>query len=302
MKKSITKIMSLLTMVAVVMFGCVSVSADEVSTKSKTISEIQINCDMFAKNSSTENSIECGSGATYSATVKYSDGTVATGDDSKVTWTVSGSNSEDNVYTEEKVNSDNNCAIFVYAPFHYKDNLVLTATSVADSNVSATYDVEVFDEHKYGSPTFFSFIGDETGEIELTGEAPQVSESWNVSTCEYTATVPENTYQADGYTFLHWEDEDGNVYNAGDTITIKTTGSPSRYFLYAVWESDEQETTVNRGTAVSESTADEAVASSGNPSDTSPKTGDNDGCVLFMAIMFALATGVSVYMIRKKHN
>lgn len=285
--------------------GCVSVSADEVSTKSKTIAKIQINCDMFAKNSSTEKSIECGSGATYSATVKYSDGTVARGDDSKVTWTVTGSNNKDNVYTEEKLNSDNNCAIFVYAPFHYKDNLVLTATSVVDSNVSATYDVEVFDEHKYGPSSFFSFIGDETGEIDLTGEAPQVSESWNVDTCEYTATVPENTYKADGYSFLYWGDDNGNEYNPGDTITIKTTGSPSKYTLYAVWQSDDSDTE-NDDSEVSESTADEAFTSSDNSSDnssdTSPATGDNDVYVLLMAIMFALATGVSVYMIRKNHN
>ncbi len=160
-------------------------------TNEKKVSTIEIKCDSFTKNDSTENSIECGSGSTFSATVKYSDGTTATGDDAKVQWKITGSDSNNNVYT--KVN------------------------------------------------------------------------------------------------------DDGNKYNVGDTITVKTTGSPSICNLYGVWKSDTTDETTESADN-NTSTADE---SSGSDM-TSPKTGNNDGLLIVMFSLCLVAIcGVCVYKIKK---
>lgn len=290
MNKKMSAIVAVI-IVLMMSFCTINVMAVE-NTNEKKVSTIEIKCDSFTKNDSTEKSIECGSGSTFSATVKYSDGTTATGDDAKVQWKITGSDSNNNVYT--KVNDDEN-SIYVYAPYHYADKLNLTATSVTNNTVSGTYDVEVFDEHSTGPSNFFIFNSSDDEELDVTGDEPTFEEKWNNETCEYSVTAPKNSYELDGYTFLYWKDDDGNKYNVGDTITVKTTGSPSICNLYGVWKSDTTDETTESADN-NTSTADE---SSGSDM-TSPKTGNNDGLLIVMFSLCLVAIcGVCVYKIKK---
>ena len=123
----------------------------------------------------------------------------------------------------------------------------------------------------------------------------QLLKKWNNETCEYSVTAPKNSYELDGYTFLYWKDDDGNKYNVGDTITVKTTGSPSICNLYGVWKSDTTDETTESADN-NTSTADE---SSGSDM-TSPKTGNNDGLLIVMFSLCLVAIcGVCVYKIKK---
>ncbi len=300
MKKNLIKTVSILTIVVMMVFCTVNVMAVE-NSKEKTVGKIEIKCESFAKNDSTENSIECGSASTFSATVKYSDGTIAKGDDGKVNWSVVGSNSENNIYT--KVNDDN--SIYIYAPYHYSNKLTLTATSGVDNKVKGNYQVEVFDKHNYGPSKFFNFIASVDDELTVNGNEPTVDEKWDLSKCEYSITAPENTYKIDGYTFLYWQDEDDNNYNVGDKITVKTTGTPSICNLYGVWKSDSTEDTIT--TENSDEVGNNQTTTTANKTSTpdeyslsSPKTGDRDMLfIVLISVCLATLCGVCVYKIKK---
>lgn len=302
MKSKVITLFSVLTLVLMLSFGTINVMAAENNNK-KEISKVEIKCEKFTKNDSTENSIESGSGSTFSATVMYSDGTVATGDDAKVKWNISGGNSENNIYTSESIKDDKS-NIYVYAPYHYSDKLVLTATSVANANVSGSYDVEVFDKHSSYSPSnFFSFNATDNDELTVTGEKPVVTEKWNNKTGEYETTAPENPYKIDGYTFLYWKDEDGNKYNVGDKIAVKTTGNPSVCHLYGVWKADETDNTTSTNTSTSTTSSSNANSTPdeySNNETTSPKTGSNDMLIFALLSISLLAVcGVCIYKIKR---
>ena len=68
MNKSIIRLFSALTVLLLMSFCTINVMAAE-NTNEKKVSTIEIKCDSFAKNDSTENSIECGSGSTFSVSL-----------------------------------------------------------------------------------------------------------------------------------------------------------------------------------------------------------------------------------------
>ena len=70
----------------------------------------------------------------------------------------------------------------------------------------------------------------EAGHENATGDAPTEDDTAEGK----TITIAENTFTLTGYTFVGWKDQDGNVYNPGDTLTVGN----KNIILTAQWEVD----------------------------------------------------------------
>lgn len=70
----------------------------------------------------------------------------------------------------------------------------------------------------------------EAGHEDATGDAPTEDDTAEGK----TITIAENTFTLTGYTFVGWKDQDGNVYNPGDTLRVGNKD----IILTAQWEVD----------------------------------------------------------------
>lgn len=128
--------------------------------------------------------------------------------------------------------------------------------------------------------TFYTFSQGEVPESTITGRAAIFTEIWNADTNEYSVTLPENTYQANGYRFVGWQNGFGKVYQPGEVVTLHELQDWKDCKFSAVWERAEQSIEVK-------------------PS-TSPNTGDPTNMSALLGWM--IVGGAIMFVARTKRN
>lgn len=285
----------LITILIGVINNPINIQAEE---NQDVVANIELNYDYIPKNGSNAHNLTWGSDIGISAKVLYSDGMVASNEDSKVTWTVSSVlNNTVQVATTEYVNLDGQESLEIYAPYNYCDELVITACLANNTDIQATYQLKVIDGTEWNGTNFFKFLANEPKGTDVSGKAPKVKETWDVKEKAYSVVLPENLYKVKGYRFRYWEDNLGKQYKPGETLTVSVK-DVSYYSLKAAWKV-EQIKKVEETPKVTESTVSKGKSKKQNTE--APKTGDVSGETRIWCVA-AVVSVIGIYVCYKGRN
>lgn len=215
---------------SIVLLPCM-ISQISKANETQKANEITIGCDFIPKNGSDAHNLTWGSciGLYASTDLENQDSST------KIKWNVESTmNSETKVSVSEYKTSKGYDGIKIYAPFGYSDTLSVTALLEDNTVTSEKYELNIIDGTKWNGTHFFRFYSGETDGLTVKGTAPEFFEEWDVQSQTYTITLPENSFQVDKLEFLHWKDEEGNIYQPGEKLTVSYTGE-TFYPIYAVW-------------------------------------------------------------------
>lgn len=274
-------------------------------TSKEEIKKIEITYDYIPKNGSDDHNLMWGSSMGIYAKVILSDGTVADGDSGEINWEIKEKSGKtiQSVHTEYTT-SQGYQGLEIYAPYGYTEELIIKAVSKNNTGISSSYQINTIstsaifgDKLKVGK-TFFRFNSNEPDGKKVAGKEPLFTEEWDKENTSYSVTLPENTYQIEGYEFKGWKDENGKLYQPEETLIIELTGSEAFYELNAAWKKTSyteivttQPVTTENQTISEKPTENTSTASSvesnktGSQTTQAPKTGDTGSRFIICFIM-----------------
>lgn len=281
------------TILCTILTAIISIPTNAQTTKEE-VEKIEVTYDYIPKDGSDEHNLMWGSSMGIYAKLILSDGTAADIDNDEIYWEIKEKNGRtvQSVQTEY-VTSDGFKGLEIYAPYGYTEELIIKAVYKNNSDISASYQLNttstspIFGDKFNAGKTFFRFKPNEPTDEKAVGDEPLFTEKWDKENTSYSVILPDNTYQIDGYEFKGWKDEYGKLHQPGETLTIKSTGSPAFYTLDASWKKSGRTEIVTTQSATTEKptiseqpqqTSSAALSATLNETETkteqSPKTGD----------------------------